>query len=379
MNLARWIFFTFILLFYLPQLILAQNTSVVNDRIGELQKKISELQGKENSLSKQITLLNSQITLTTLKIDKTKSDITKLSSEIDELAIEIERLESLLTKRSGLVLQRIPASYKRQSVSQFGLLLFSGNFSDFLTRIKYLTSVQEQDIQLLFQLKATQNNFGERKTLREQKKVQQENLRKQLEQQTKELALQKKGKQVLLDQTRNDEAVYQKLLAQALAEKQAVERALIDAVKIGPIKKGEPIALVGNSGYPGCSTGAHLHFEVRRNNAWVDPAEYLNSKTVIDEQNGGNWTVGRGSWDWPLLDTVRTTQHFGQTPYSWRYTYSGGIHTGFDMISTTSEVIRAPADGELFSSSQACGSSSIIKIKYIDHGNGVISFYLHVQ
>jgi hypothetical protein len=45
----------------------------------------------------------------------------------------------------------------------------------------------------------------------------------------------------------------------------------------------------------------------------------------------------------------------------------------------TSAVIRAPSDGVLFSSSQNCGSSSIIKIKYIDHGDGVMSFYLHVQ
>ena len=154
---------------------------------------------------------------------------------------------------------------------------------------------------------------------------------------------------------------------------------MVSGVKVGPVKRGDPIALVGNSGYPGCSTGKHLHFEIRKNNTWVDPGSYLSGKTVVDEQNGGgNVSLGSGSWPWPIEDTVRLTQFYGHTPYSWRYTYSGGIHTGYDMVSTSSDVIRAPADGTLFKSSQFCGSSTI-NIVYIEHGDNVVSLYLHVQ
>lgn len=370
---------TIILALLLLVVVRVSANEAVDQQIKDLEAKIAASKSEQNTLSKQITLLDSQVKLTELQIGATEKKIDVLESEIGELAEEISRLEDLKTKRLELVLHRIPQSYKRASSSQFGWLLFSDNFSELLARAKYLVQVQEEDTTLYRQLQLTQMNYNERRDVREAKKAEQEALQMQLEKHTRDLATQKKQKQALLDQTKNSESVYQRLLAQALAEKQALERALVDSVKVGPVKKGDPIALVGNTGFPGCSTGAHLHFEVRQGNSWVDPSSYLSSKTVKDEQSGGEWTVGSGSWGWPLSDTIRLTQHYGKTPWSWRYGYSGGIHTGFDMVSTGSEVIRAPADGDLYSSSQSCGTSSVIKIKYIEHGGGLISFYLHVQ
>lgn len=354
-------------------------TAASNSRVEELQKKITELQGTENTLSKQLNLIDSQISVAQLRIESIRSAIVKLGSEISELAGEIDRLEGVLTRRSELVLKRIPESYKRKQIPYIEALFLSKDFSDFMRRVKYISVVEKEDVQLLVQLKATQENFAQRKDLRESKRQQQQDLQAQLEKESKDLEVQKKAKQTLLDQTKNSEATYQKLLAQALAEQQAINKALLVGAKVGPVKKGDPIALVGNSGYPGCSSGAHLHFEVRKNNSWTNSEEYLTPRSIRDDQRGGQSSIGSGSWDWPLEGNIILTQHYGKTPYSWRYTYSGGIHTGMDMYSSSSDVIRAPADGTLFSSAESCGSSSIIKIKYIDHGGGIISLYLHVQ
>lgn len=353
--------------------------SDLEKEINDLKSKIESAQSQERTLAAEIKSMTDKIQLTTLEITETKSKIGKLTSEIAELGTKIERLDVTLSKLSKLLINRLIASYKLRRISPFVLLLSSANFTDGLKKVKFLQTAQEHDRKVLVEVQTAKIDYSEKKDLREEKKKQLEELNKQLEAQKIKLDQQKKSKEALLVQTQNNEATYQKLLQQALAEKQAIEAALITGEKVGSVKTGDPIALVGNTGYPACSTGAHLHFEVRKNNQWVNPGDYIISRSIADQQNGGNSTVGNGSWDWPISGNIIITQHYGHTPYSWRYGYSGGIHTGIDMYSNSSTVIRAPKDGTLYSASQNCGGSSVIKIKYIDHGDGLISFYLHVQ
>ena len=68
-------------------------------------------------------------------------------------------------------------------------------------------------------------------------------------------------------------------------------------------------------------------------------------------------------------------QRYGDTPWSWRY--SGGVHTGIDMESSDT-LIYAPEDGTLIKSTQGCYNSTI-KYAAIDHGDGIVSYYLHIK
>lgn len=337
----------------------------IEDRIACYTSNISKLQDSGKTLSSQISQFDAQIKLTSLKIQKTEEQIGLLSGRITQI-------DGSLTDLTKAFSERAVETYKMARIGDPLLMLISANnLNQAFDRFSYLKKIQNGDKVLLDRLQKAQDTYIEEKT-------DQETLQKQLETQKSQINTQKLAKKTLLDQTKNDEKKYQSLLSQALAEKAAIERALVSGTKVGPVKAGDAIALVGNSGYPGCSTGKHLHFEVRKDNVWVDPAPYLQNKTINDEEKGGTSNIGSGNWQWPLQDTIRLTQHYGHTPWSWRYSYSGGIHTGFDMISTSSDVIKAPADGNLFKSSESCGSSTI-NIVYIEHGNGIISFYLHVQ
>lgn len=337
----------------------------IDEKINCLKNETEKLGSQSKTLSSQISQFDAQIKLTTLKVAQTEEKINQLSGRIDQLEGSLE----VLTKAFS---ERAVETYKMSKVSDpLFLLISSPNLNDAFSRYSYLKKIQDSDRSLMQRLQVAQNTYRD-------EKVDQEDLQKELELQQKTLNTQKLAKKALLDQTKNNEKKYQSLLSQALAEKAAIEKALISGVKVGPVKAGDPIAMVGNSGYPSCSTGKHLHFEIRKNNNWTDPSSYLQNKTIQDEEKGGTTTIGSGGWQWPLTDPIRMTQHYGHTPWSWRYSYSGGIHTGFDLNSSSSDVIRAPADGNLFKATESCGSSTI-NIVYIEHLDGVISLYLHVQ
>ncbi len=338
----------------------------IQDKITCLEKKTADLVSQSKTLSNQIAQFNSKILVTELKVQQTQDKIDLLSGRIDQLDVSLKDLTKAFSNRAL-------ATYKMaRSNEPIFLLLSAQSLSELSDKFHYLQKIQLMDRDFMIRLTYAQNTY-------KQDKSNQEQLEKELQQEKNDLNVQKRSKAQLLISTQNDEKKYQSLLNQALAEKAAIERALVSGVQVGPVKKGDPIALMGNSGYPGCSTGKHLHFEVRKNGSWTDPTAYLTNKSVINDQDGtGNVSIGSGNWDWPISDTIRVTQFYGHTPYSYVYTYSGGIHTGIDMVSTGGDIIRAPADGTLFKSSQAC-SGSTINIVYIDHGSGVVSLYLHVQ
>lgn len=370
MNVKK-IFFSFIFVFLIS---LTNNFKVraescdnlpIDEKINCLKSETEKLGSQSKTLSSQISQFDAQIRLTTLKVTQTEEKIGELSGRIDQLEGSLEALTKAFS-------ERVVETYKMSKVADpLYLIISSPNLKDVFSRYSYLKKIQDADRNLLNRLQKAQDTYVE-------EKVDQEDLQKELELQQKTLNTQKLAKKLLLDQTKNDEKKYQTLLSQALAEKAAIEKALVSGTKVGPVKAGDPIAMVGNSGYPGCSTGKHLHFEIRKNNNWVDPSSYLQNKTIQDEEKGGTASIGSGSWQWPLNDPIRMTQHYGHTPWSWRYSYSGGIHTGFDLNSSSSDVIRAPSDGNLFRATESCGSSTI-NIVYIEHPDSVISLYLHVQ
>lgn len=338
------------------------NKDDCQNKIKEYEEKLNAAREQKDSLSSQINLINTKVELARVRIENTQVDISETEAEIEDLGSKISRLNTSLDHLSTILLQKIVEGYKRRHVNAFEIF-FSSRATTLENQLKYIRVAQENDRVLALRTQQVKVNFSEQKNLRETKKAQLEELERQLEVQKAELNSQINQKEALLTQTKEDEKTYQNLLSQALAEFEAINQAISSGTKIGEVKKGEAIALVGNTGFPYCSTGKHLHYEVRKGGSWVNPGEF----------------TGDGKqWQMPLSEPITFTQQYGQTPYSWRYTYSGGIHTGWDMISGSSDVIRAVGDGTLYSSTQNC-SGAIIKIRYIDHGDDLVTYYLHVQ
>lgn len=356
----------------------------LKNQIQDLQNKLIDLQRQERTLSSQIAVMDNQIRLTELRINATKQEVADLSKDIDTATEKIKNLEASLSDLTKILLNRIVVTYQIGSIEPFQMLLAASSVSDFFVRANYLRIVQAHDKRLIYETQQAKNDYANQKAIFEEKKKRVEALKKQLEGYIAQLDQDKKSKQALLDVTKNDEKRYQELLSKAQAEAAAIAGvvATIQLKDGTPIKEGQTIAVVGNSGAPYCSTGTHLHFEIRRNGTTEDPSNYLKADVPFeysysqDRYDYYGVVNPHGSWNWPLSDGIKVNQGYGSHGFA-RSFYPDGFHHGIDM-EDDSNLIKSPKDGTLYKGSTSCRGATM-NYAAVDHGDGVISWYWHVQ
>jgi len=358
--------------------VFAETVEELQKRINDLQSKITELQGQGKTLSSQIAVMDNQINLTELKIASTEQQITDLTLDIDTTTKKIGKLEGSLDNLTRILINRIKATYIIGSASSFQILLGSSDVSDFVERANYLRIAQTHDKRLIYDTVQAKNDYSNQKEIFQDKKKDVEALKAELEGYTAQLEQEKRDKNALLQVTRNDEVVYQQKLQAALAEQRAIQgiaAGLGRETSAGNINEGDVIGsqIYGRSA---CSSGTHLHFEVRNNGALNDPSSYLSGKGVtFDNSPDGSFGFG-GSWNWPLNDPIYIEQGYGMTYWARTGWYGGGPHTGIDMYSQNLSV-KAVKNGELYRGSIACGGGQLLYAK-VDHKDGIQTYYLHI-
>ena len=381
------VFFALLFSLALPTHIYAQSDDDLDKQLKEKQAQIEQVQAQLQASQKQETTLKSQLQiidnrtqLTELQIEKTQFEITKLEKEINDLGGRITRISGTLDNLTELLLTRIISTYKYSNASFLDLIFSSRGFNDVIERIKYLQVVQAYDKKQLYQLDATKKLYKDQQDDKTTRQSQAQKLKKDLDKLQADLAEQKTAKEDLLRVTQNDEKKFQAELARLRADADSISRALANkGAKVGPVKKGERIAGVGNSG---CSTGPHVHLEVMtparvedgiiigKENK-VDPKPYIDSGKInkptanysgSDCSNGGSCQIGD------------ITTHFGQR-------YFLGTHTALDIAGNYGESIYAADDGDAYSTkdNSACYLTGTVgKGIYIDHKNGVVTLYWHI-
>lgn len=195
----------------------------LNEKIRALEQKVADLKSQGNSLTSQISAMDTQIALTEYRIDATKRQMMDITLDIDSASKRMQNLEGSLDNVTKVLLNRIVTNYQVGGEANLQAFLTANNISELVTRANYLRLVQTHDRKLLYDTQQARNDYANQKSILENKKKKVGELNTQLQEYTKQLDQDKDTKKQLLVTTKNDEAHYQKMLADAKAQVAAMK------------------------------------------------------------------------------------------------------------------------------------------------------------
>jgi len=307
--------------------------------IAALEAEINTYQGQLTNLGKQKTSLASSIKQLDLTRKKLVADITVTQKKIDKTNLAIQGLSSDISDKEDSIstnTDSIALGFRRTNELELDdvleTLLSKNDFSMIWDDIDDMITVRERLRDNIVELREVKFELEDTRAKTIEAKKELTSLKSKLADQQKIVTQNTNEKNKLLQQTKNSEANYQKLLKERLAQRLAFEKELRDYE-------------------------AQLQFV-------LDPSK-LPSAGVLS---------------WPLSD-VFITQLFGKTVDSKRL-YASGSHNGVDFRASVGTPVMAMADGTIMGTGDTdttCYGASFGKFVFIQYNNGLSSTFGHLS
>ncbi len=318
---------------------LSLQIKALDDEIKAYNKKIGETQGEAKTLKQALAKLQARhdglmkdIAYTRLRITKAEENIFFTKSKISSTENNLDRTKESLGQSLRALVQ------SESSIPHFvSVLAPSAHLSDVIDttrRVEEMTSAINEKTRTLIDVKTT---LSIQKESYEQHKNTLLSLSKTLNDQKTLIDQTSKDKSNLLEETKNKESAYQKLLADRKKKKTDLESEMLDI-------EGK-------------------------------------LKTIVDVSKLPKY--GKGILKYPL-DNPIITQYFGNTPFASQnpQVYNGSGHNGVDFGTRVGTPILAPASGVVLGTGDtdvACNGVSYGRWVLIKHTNGLSTLYAHLS
>lgn len=302
----------------------------INKKISAIQADIKDTKARASSLNNEIKLVNLEIAETEAQIEATHDRIDSTNLEIAEVTEEIIKTEAEIKATKENLKQLIRQLNELDEMTPLEIALENDNFTDFLDQLQYATSVQDQTQEVLSEVKRLKTELDQKQLDLKKQKTKLDELAGQLEVAQAGLTGQRSAKQSILDQTRGQEKIYQRLLAEQEGLEEQISREIFD-----------------------------LEVEIRKR---------IGNRRL---------PARKGLIAWPMDGTL--TQGYGNTGFT---ALGYNFHNGLDIASSAGTPIYSVADGVVLDTGTgqgAYGNWVTIKHAVTAGGRSLISLYAHMS
>ena len=315
-----------------------------NKEIAALEKEIAEYQEKLLKTYNEGQTLKSAIAALDLNRKKLQTDINLTQKKIDTTTLEIESLgrqigdkEERIADQREALFQSIRDVHEAEEQSLVESLFTYDDLGDLWNSMAAIAQIQGGINDHLTELRDIKETLTDTKAVTEKKKAELTEYRRRLSDQKKIIEVNKKEKDLLLKQTKNQEANYRNLLAEKNARRDAFETELFNYES--------QLKLI------------------------IDPSSFPRA--------------GSGILSWPV-DSVFVTQRFGNTTFALNnpQAYNGRGHNGIDLRASEGTPLKAALSGVVVgigNTDTVCPGASYGQWVLIRHDNGLSTLYAHLS
>ncbi len=295
----------------------------IKQRKQEIKSELASVEYEQYTALAKKQVLDEQMTLTQEEIDIIDAQIAEYDVLITEKGEQLNEAIAEEDAQFKLYQERLRAMEENGTISYYSIFLGAADFSDFLSRVDFVSEIIEYDELVYDELLKAREATECAKAELEEARSEQEDMRAVQVEKQEELAAAIEEAAILIEQLEDDYATYEALYDEIAAEEYKVQQEVNKMV-----------------------------------------AEYERSQTV----------KGTGTFIWPSAASRKVTSPYGTRLHPIFKTYR--FHSGIDIGASYGSQVLA-ADGGTVTT--AGYSSSYGNYVVIYHGNNMTTLYAHMS
>lgn len=344
-------------------------------RVEEVQSNINTKVSERSAVLDEIEVLDQNISELAVAIDEIEVEITDLETEIDKNKEEIKRLEKRIEENETLFAERVNSMFKSPKGSYMQVLLNSGDLADLMSRSQMMQSMADFDKSLIAALKGDREKLEKVKAdlasqmeALEEKKTELADERDQLS-----VAAEQKNNYVssISAQISNESALKDALIADMNETDALISQKIEEARIAAEERRREEERLAAEAEER--RRAAEAAEEAAREAAQAEAASAEETYNNYQEENS-NYASLYDALAWPVPSSYNITDYFGGRIHPITGVYHQ--HLGIDVGAGTGSGIVAAQSGTVILASWNGGYGNCVMI---DHGNGMVTLYGHMN